>query len=175
MVLNAETSATVASVRVCGSPLSCLAYNPGTETKLRLFCKLSEKRSFSTCFMLLLLAAGDVIAVGSQNGSVYLFRVSRDGYSYKRAHKIRGSQPLTQLDWSTDGGFLQTATEDYDLTFCKTLSLTLWSRERGAGREAKRVVVCRGREGAVRGEEPRGHEGRQVVHADLLRRLHRRR
>ena len=65
------------------------------------------------------LAAGDVIAVGSQNGSVYLFRVSRDGYSYKRAHKIRGSQPLTQLDWSTDGGFLQTATEDYDLTFCK--------------------------------------------------------
>ena len=29
IVLNAETSATVASVRVCGSPLSCLAYNPG--------------------------------------------------------------------------------------------------------------------------------------------------
>ncbi|KAE8743682.1 hypothetical protein FOCC_FOCC010723 [Frankliniella occidentalis] len=96
IVLNAETSATVASVRVCGSPLSCLAYNP----------------------------AGDVIAVGSQNGSVYLFRVSRDGYSYKRAHKIRGSQPLTQLDWSTDGGFLQTATEEYDLTFWDVKALS---------------------------------------------------
>lgn len=60
-----------------------------------------------------------MVAIGSQNGSVYLFRVSRDGYTYKKSNKIRGSQPLTQLDWSTDGNFLQTVTADYDLTFCK--------------------------------------------------------
>lgn len=133
IVLNAETSATVASVRVCGSPLSCLSYNP----------------------------AGDVIAVGSQNGSVYLFRVSRDGYSYKRAHKIRGSQPLTQLDWSTDGGFLQTATEDYDLTFCKLCASAPVAPAYSCPSLCDvAVVVRRGREGAVRGEEPRCYEGR---------------
>jgi hypothetical protein len=60
-----------------------------------------------------------MIAIGSQNGSVYLFRVSRDGFSYKKWNKIRGSQPLTQLDWSTDGCYLQTVTADYDLVFCE--------------------------------------------------------
>lgn len=60
-----------------------------------------------------------MVAIGSQNGSVYLFRVSRDGYSYKKSNKIRGSQPLTQLDWSSDGNYLQTVTADYDLAFCK--------------------------------------------------------
>lgn len=65
------------------------------------------------------VTAGDMIAIGSQNGSVYLFRVSRDGFSYKKWNKIRGSQPLTQLDWSTDGSYLQSVTADYDLVFCK--------------------------------------------------------
>ncbi|XP_054286696.1 echinoderm microtubule-associated protein-like CG42247 isoform X2 [Macrosteles quadrilineatus] len=97
VVLNAETGAVVATVRVCGSPLSCLGYNP----------------------------AGDMVAIGSQNGSVYLFRVSRDGYSYKKSNKIRGSQPLTQLDWSTDGNFLQTVTADYDLTFWDLKNLSV--------------------------------------------------
>lgn len=69
--------------------------------------------------IVLSFAAGDMIAIGSQNGSVYLFRVSRDGFSYKKWNKIRGSQPLTQLDWSTDGSYLQTVTADYDLVFCK--------------------------------------------------------
>ncbi|PSN34146.1 Echinoderm microtubule-associated-like protein [Blattella germanica] len=89
VVLNAENGAPVVTIRVCGSPLNCLGYNP----------------------------AGDMIAIGSQNGSVYLFRVSRDGFSYKKWNKIRGSQPLTQLDWSTDGCYLQTVTADYDLVF----------------------------------------------------------
>lgn len=57
--------------------------------------------------------------MGSQNGSVYLFRVSRDGFSYKKSNKIRGTQPLVQLDWSSDSRFLQTVTQDYDLVFCK--------------------------------------------------------
>lgn len=59
--------------------------------------------------------------MGSQNGSVYLFRVSRDGFSYKKSNKIRGTQPLIQLDWSSDSRFLQTVTQDYDLVFCKSL------------------------------------------------------
>lgn len=62
-----------------------------------------------------------MIAMGSQNGSIYLFRVSRDGFSYKKVNKIRGSQPLTHLDWSVDGCYLQTVTVDFDLLFCMYL------------------------------------------------------
>ncbi|XP_014242237.2 echinoderm microtubule-associated protein-like CG42247 isoform X2 [Cimex lectularius] len=96
VVLNAEAGNIVATVRVCGSPLNCLGYNP----------------------------AGDMVAIGSQNGSIYLFRVSRDGYSYKKINKIRGSQPLMQMDWSTDSNFIQTVTADYDLTFWDVKTLT---------------------------------------------------
>lgn len=77
-----------------------------------------------TLFMRMLLymlcyLVGDMIAMGSQNGSIYLFRVSRDGFSYKKVNKIRGSQPLTHLDWSVDGCFVQTVTVDFDLLFCR--------------------------------------------------------
>nr|XP_034840413.1 echinoderm microtubule-associated protein-like CG42247 [Maniola hyperantus] len=89
VILNAEAGAHVATIRVCGSPLNCLQYN----------------------------SAGDILAIGSQNGSIYLFRVSRDGFSYKKSNKIRGAQPLVQLDWSLDGVYLQTVTADYDLSF----------------------------------------------------------
>ncbi|XP_015605282.1 echinoderm microtubule-associated protein-like CG42247 isoform X2 [Cephus cinctus] len=89
LVLASDTGAAVATLRVCGSPLSCIGYNP----------------------------TGEIIAMGSQNGSVYLFRVSRDGFSYKKSNKIRGAQPLVQLDWSSDSRFLQTVTQDYDLVF----------------------------------------------------------
>lgn len=60
-----------------------------------------------------------MIAMGSQNGCIYLFRVSRDGFSYKKMNKIRGSQALQHLDWSVDGSYLQTVTIDFDLLFCK--------------------------------------------------------
>lgn len=60
-----------------------------------------------------------MIAMGSENGSIYLFRVTRDGFTYKRQSKIRGTQPLQHLDWSVDGNFLQTVTLDFDLLFCK--------------------------------------------------------
>lgn len=60
-----------------------------------------------------------MIAMGSQNGCIYLFRVSRDGFSYKKMNKIRGSQPLQHLDWSVDSSYLQTVTIDFDLLFCK--------------------------------------------------------
>lgn len=60
-----------------------------------------------------------MIAIGSQNGSIYLFRVSRDGFTCKKLSKIRGTQPLMQLDWSCDNNFIQTVTADYDLAYCK--------------------------------------------------------
>uniref|UniRef100_A0A2H8TVI9 Echinoderm microtubule-associated protein-like CG42247 n=1 Tax=Melanaphis sacchari TaxID=742174 RepID=A0A2H8TVI9_9HEMI len=89
IILNAENGTVVSSVRVCGSALTCMGFNP----------------------------AGDTIAVGSQNGSVYLYRVSRDGFTFKKSNKIRGVQPLVHLDWSTDGNYLQTVTAEYDLVF----------------------------------------------------------
>lgn len=131
IVLNAETGAPVATVRVCGSPLSAISYNP----------------------------AGDMIAIASQNGSVYLFRVSRDGSNYKKSNKIRGGPPLTQLDWSSDGNYLQTTTADYDLVYCRFYvfygMLGIFSG------------VFRGCESAAGGEKPVGYEGCQVVYADV--------
>lgn len=91
LILNSETGQIVNTLRVCGAPLSCVAFNP----------------------------SGELIAAASHNGSIYLFRVSRDGFSYKKANKIRGSQPLTQLDWSSDSSYLQAVTADYDLSFCR--------------------------------------------------------
>lgn len=64
--------------------------------------------------------AGDMISIGSQNGSIYLFRVSRDGFTCKKLSKIRGTQPLVQLDWSCDNNYVQTVTGDYDIAYCKS-------------------------------------------------------
>lgn len=64
-----------------------------------------------------------MIAIGSQNGSIYLFRVSRDGFTCKKLSKIRGTQPLMQLDWSSDNNFVQTVTGDYDMAYCKLILL----------------------------------------------------
>lgn len=69
---------------------------------------------------------GDVVAMGSENGCIYLFRVTRDGFTYKRQSKIRGTQPLQHLDWSVDGFFLQTVTVDFDLLFCEYFKNTIF-------------------------------------------------
>nr|CAH7721546.1 unnamed protein product [Callosobruchus chinensis] len=96
IIINSETGVVVNTIRVCGSPLNCVGFNP----------------------------SGELISIASQNGSIYLFRVSRDGFSYKKSNKIRGSQPLMQMDWSTDSNFLQTVTADYDLSFWDVKSLS---------------------------------------------------
>lgn len=70
------------------------------------------------CLSSFIYSVGDMIALGSQNGCIYLFRVSRDGFSYKKLNKIRGSQPLQHLDWSIDAFYLQSVTVDFDLLFC---------------------------------------------------------
>lgn len=111
LVLNAENGATMLTLRVCGSPLNCIAFNQGTKKR---------KCGSDGCVKRISFSVGDMIAMGSQNGSIYLFRVSRDGFSYKKVNKIRGSQPLTHLDWSVDGCYLQTVTVDFDLLFCKS-------------------------------------------------------
>lgn len=95
LIINSDNGASMLTLRVCGSPLNCIAYN----------------------------LVGDMIAIGSQNGSIYLFRVSRDGYSYKKVNKIRGAQPLTHMDWSIDGCYLQTVTSEFDLLFWDVKSL----------------------------------------------------
>ncbi|XP_076041136.1 doublecortin-domain-containing echinoderm-microtubule-associated protein isoform X3 [Oratosquilla oratoria] len=89
IILNATSGLHVATVRVCGSPLSCLAYNP----------------------------AGELLAVGSQNGSLYLYKTTKDGFVYNRFGRMGGAQPLSGIDWSTSGVYLQTVTSDYDITY----------------------------------------------------------
>ncbi|KAK3871083.1 hypothetical protein Pcinc_023729 [Petrolisthes cinctipes] len=57
---------------------------------------------------------GELQAVGSQNVSVYLYRSTKDGFVYTRSGKMTGSQPLSCIDWSTSGRYIQTLTADYD-------------------------------------------------------------
>ncbi|XP_063873109.1 echinoderm microtubule-associated protein-like CG42247 isoform X2 [Scylla paramamosain] len=95
VVVNGQTGQRVTTLRVCGSPLSCLAYNPG----------------------------GELLAVGSQNGSVYLYRSTKDGYVYTRSGKMAGGQPLSTIDWSTSGRYLQTLTADYDVVYWSLVDL----------------------------------------------------
>lgn len=139
MVLAADTGAAVATLRVCGSPLSCIGYNPSNIKKYKItdlsrdsfflfFFHVDRKLQHNLTFVR--KTAGEIVAMGSQNGSVYLFRVSRDGFSYKKSNKIRGTQPLVQLDWSSDSRFLQTVTQDYDLVFCNYCFPSLLSSSR---------------------------------------------
>lgn len=109
--------------------------------------------------------------MGSQNGSIYLFRVSRDGFSYKKINKIRGSQPLTHLDWSADGCYLQTVTVDFDLLFCMCAHMPSDSCYLDVMFETYNFLNCRGRQVHVSGAQPCGNEGRQVADAVLHSRL----
>ena len=60
-----------------------------------------------------------MLAVGAQTGSVYPYKVGRDGLVYVKFGPMQGSQPLTQLDWSTDGEYLQAVTVDHELILCE--------------------------------------------------------
>ncbi|XP_071537716.1 LOW QUALITY PROTEIN: echinoderm microtubule-associated protein-like CG42247 [Panulirus ornatus] len=95
VVLNGHTGHHVTTLRVCGSPLSCLAYNPG----------------------------GELLAVGCQNGSIYLYRSTKDGFVYTRCGKMTGTQPLSCIDWSTSGRYLQSLTSDYDIVYWSLVDL----------------------------------------------------
>lgn len=116
LVLNSESGEINTTVRVCAAPLNCIGFNQG---ELFLDGHLASIRIAIFNIVNRLTSVGDMIAMGSENGSIYLFRVTRDGFTYKRQSKIRGTQPIQHLDWSLDGFFLQTVTVDFDLLFCE--------------------------------------------------------
>ncbi|QQP40499.1 echinoderm microtubule-associated protein-like CG42247, partial [Caligus rogercresseyi] len=88
IILNAENGAHVTTIRVCSSPINALTYNP----------------------------RGESLACASQNGYVYLFKVTKDGFTYKKYGKLGGGVPLYRVDWSQDGDYFQAASTDYNLT-----------------------------------------------------------
>ncbi|KAF2352976.1 WD40-repeat-containing domain [Trinorchestia longiramus] len=91
MVVRADSGKHVATVRVCGSPVS-----PTT-----------------------------------RNGSMYLYKSTREGLVYTRYSKMLGDQPLSAIDWAESGKYLQPVTSDYDLTFwsMRTLSNVSYDAE----------------------------------------------
>lgn len=88
------------------------------QSSVSVFVEAAAFHSFYMVWSFFPISVGDMIALGSQNGCIYLFRVSRDGFSYKKLNKIRGTQPLQHLDWSIDAFYLQSVTVDFDLLFC---------------------------------------------------------
>ena len=89
IILRSETGDHVTTTRICGSAITAIK-----------FC-----------------LDGDMVAAASHNGSIYLYKVSRDGFSYKRHGKISGGQQLTHLDWDEDSEFLQTCSSEFNLNF----------------------------------------------------------
>lgn len=93
MIIVTEDSGThVTTVRLCGAGINGIKYN----------------------------LDGDLVAGASQNGSLYIYKVSRDGFAYKKYSKISGGQMLTQVDWDHDGNVVQTSSHDHVLSFWST-------------------------------------------------------
>jgi microtubule-associated protein-like 1/2 len=89
VILKAETGDHVTTARVCGSAITAIR-----------FC-----------------LDGDLVACASHNGSIYLYKVSRDGFSYKKHGKLTGGQLLANLDWDESSEYIQTCSTDYNLNF----------------------------------------------------------
>jgi len=89
IVISTDSGSHVTTIRICGSALNGLKFN----------------------------LDGDVVAGASQNGSIYLYKASRDGFAYKKYGKISGGQMLTHIDWDNEGEYLQTASADFNLNF----------------------------------------------------------
>jgi len=61
---------------------------------------------------------GKHIAVGSHDNFIYLYNVSEDGKTYKKAGKLSGhSSFVTHLDWSKDSQYLQSNSGDYEILY----------------------------------------------------------
>ena len=89
VIISADNGVHVTTMRVCGAAISSIKFNPD----------------------------GDMIAAASTNGSIYLFKVSRDGNAYKKAGKMSDGQQLGEVDWDREGEFLQTSSKDFNLQF----------------------------------------------------------
>ena len=93
MIIITEDSGThVTTVRMCGAAINGIKYN----------------------------LDGDLVAGASHNGSLYVYKVSRDGFAYKKYSKISGGQGLTQVDWDNVGDTVQTSSTDHVLSFWNT-------------------------------------------------------
>ena len=65
---------------------------------------------------------GDLVAAAAHNGSIYLYKSSRDGFSYKKHGKISGGQQLEHLDWDEDSEYIQTCSSDFNQNFWSTVT-----------------------------------------------------
>ena len=93
LALNNTNGNHITTIRVCGSPLTAVPFNH----------------------------YGDTIAAAAHNGSIYFYKVSRDGYTYKKFGKMsQGPTGYKQCDWSHDGEYLQTVSTDNNLNFWNT-------------------------------------------------------
>ena len=94
IVLTEDSGTHVTTIRMCGSSINALKFN----------------------------IYGDLVAGASHNGSVYLYKVTRDGFAYKKAGKMSGGQMLSQLDWDSAGENIRTSSADFTLNLwnCQT-------------------------------------------------------
>ena len=65
---------------------------------------------------------GDLVAAASHNGSIYLYKSSRDGFSYKKHGKVSGGQQLQHLDWDEESEYLQTCSTDFNQNFWSSVT-----------------------------------------------------
>ncbi|GIY68107.1 hypothetical protein CDAR_49831, partial [Caerostris darwini] len=64
---------------------------------------------------------GSVLAIGCEDGNVYICGSKNHGYLYKMHTVLKNEWPILQIDWSTDGDCLQSCYRKAD--FCE---VALW-------------------------------------------------
>ncbi|XP_064641894.1 echinoderm microtubule-associated protein-like 4 isoform X3 [Lineus longissimus] len=106
IIMDAMSGMHISSLQVSVDQLGCMAFNPD----------------------------GNLLAVGSHDHGVYVFGVLDEGQCLRK-HKsgiLTGHRNfVTQLDWSSDGKYLQSVSGDYDLRYWNIESMT---RERSGSK-----------------------------------------
>ncbi|GFQ88184.1 echinoderm microtubule-associated protein-like CG42247 [Trichonephila clavata] len=93
LVLHSDGGSVVATIFVADAALKALAYNTD----------------------------GSVLAVGCEDGNVYICGSKNRGYLYKIHAVLKNEWPILQIDWSDDGEYLQSCYRKED--FCE---VALW-------------------------------------------------
>lgn len=71
---------------------------------------------------------GHYLSIGSHDGHVYIYQVSEDHKKFERVGRCSGhSSFINEVDWASDGSYIQSASGDYELLFwnpsvCRQLS-----------------------------------------------------
>ena len=68
---------------------------------------------------MILVVDSTMLAMVSQNSSIYIYSLSKDANSHRKYTVLPAPMPLSQLDWSEDGQFLQTTGNNLNLMYCK--------------------------------------------------------